>query len=214
MTTILVYGDSNSHGTLPLEKMDSFDRLPRGQRWPDIMEAGLQAAIPDIEVINSSLPGRTTVHEDLIDGGARNGLAVMPAILHSHQPIDLMILMLGTNDLKARFSVAAYEIARSLRRIAIDAMASGTINDLVIVSPVSVREIGTLALTYAGSEARQMGLANHIAEVADALNAGFFDAAPHVTVSPVDGVHFDAQGHKALGEAITPTIRARLNKGQ
>jgi len=83
MTTILVYGDSNSHGTLPLEELDSLGRLGRGQRWPDVMAERLRASIPDVEVLNESLPGRTTVHDDLVDGGLRNGIGLASTPLRS-----------------------------------------------------------------------------------------------------------------------------------
>jgi lysophospholipase L1-like esterase len=72
-------------------------------------------------VISEGLPGRTTVHDDLVEGGKRSGLEVLPAILPSHAPLDLMLLMLGTNDLKPRFSVTAAEIARSIERLVVEA---------------------------------------------------------------------------------------------
>jgi lysophospholipase L1-like esterase len=71
---------------------------------------------PEFTVISEGLPGRTTVHDDTVEGGKRSGVEVLPAILPSHAPVDLMLLMLGTNDLKPRFSVTAAEIARSLER--------------------------------------------------------------------------------------------------
>ncbi|AHM02517.1 lipolytic enzyme, G-D-S-L [Roseibacterium elongatum DSM 19469] len=118
MTTVLCYGDSNTHGTVPIEAIGQRRRYPRGTRWPDAMGAALG---PRYEVLAEGLPGRTTVHDDPIEGGKRSGLEVLPAILLSHEPVDLLILMLGTNDLKPRFSVTSHEIARSIERLIVTA---------------------------------------------------------------------------------------------
>ena len=212
MTTILVYGDSNSHGTLPLEELDSLGRLGRGQRWPDVMAERLRASIPDVEVLNESLPGRTTVHDDLVDGGLRNGLDILPAILGSHEPIDLLIIMLGTNDLKHRFGVNAFEIARSIRRLVLEARASESVSDCFLVAPVTVREVGTLAQIYEGAVERQRGLPAHLEEVAKTLNVGFFDAGSCIEVSAIDGVHYGAQAHALLGAAMADAVNTYLNR--
>ena len=106
MAVILCYGDSNTHGTPPMANLGVQDRHSPGQRWPDVMAAALG---PDHRVIDEGLPGRTTVHDDPVEGGMRNGLTVLPAVLHSHRPVDLLVLMLGTNDLKHRFSVTGFD---------------------------------------------------------------------------------------------------------
>ena len=77
--------------------------LARDERW-----AGrLARLLPDWEVIAEGHPGRTTVHDDPVEGAHRNGLTVLPALLESHRPVDVVLVMLGTNDLKERFSVNA-----------------------------------------------------------------------------------------------------------
>jgi len=207
MATILCFGDSNTHGTTPLTRLGVFDRYPRGQRWPDVMAAALG---PQHEVIAEGLPGRTTVHDDLIEGGCRNGLSVLPAILHSHRPIDLLVILLGTNDLKHRFPVTAFEIARSVERLGREAMAEGVVQDLMLVAPVPVRETGVLADTFAGAEARQTGLDPHIKDAAARLDAGFVAAGAHIAVSPVDGVHWEASAHQHFGAAMAEAVAQRL----
>jgi acyl-CoA thioesterase FadM/lysophospholipase L1-like esterase len=208
MPVVLCYGDSNTHGTRPITRIGLLERHERSDRWPDVMAATLG---PDVQVIAEGLPGRTTVHEDPVEGGCRNGIAVLPAILHSHRPIDLMVVMLGTNDLKPRFSVTAYEIARSVERLCLAARAEGVVADLMIVAPVPVIEVGTLDDAFAGAEARQAGLAEHLAAVADRIGAGFLDAGAHATVSRIDGVHWDAAAHQALGAAMASAVAARLS---
>ena len=155
MAVILCYGDSNTLGTKPVTQLGALERHDPGDRWPDVMATALG---PDHVVLSEGLPGRTTVHDDLIEGGMRNGLTVLPAILHSHAPIDLMILMLGTNDLKNRFSVTAFEIARSLERLILATRAEAIVPDILLVAPVPVREAGVLADVFAGAETRQEGL--------------------------------------------------------
>ena len=207
MAVILCYGDSNTHGTAPLERPGGDARHPKGQRWPDVLAAALG---PDHEVISEGLPGRTTVHDDVVEGGCRNGAAVFPAVLNSHRPIDLLVLMLGTNDLKTRFSVSAWEIARSVERLVLMARAEGVVRDIVVMAPVPVRECGALLEVFRGAEARQVGLTGFLQEAAARQGCGFFDAGSVAEVSPQDGVHFGPEVHVAIGTALAPVVKARL----
>lgn len=207
MAVILCYGDSNTHGTTPLEKLGAFARHAPGDRWPDVMAKALG---PGHQVISEGLPGRTTVHDDMVEGGMRNGLTLLPAILQSHAPIDLMVLMLGTNDLKNRFSVTAFEISRSLERLILATRAEGVVKDILLVSPVPVLEAGVLKDVFAGAEARQQGLSGFIAAAADRQGVGFFDAGSVVSVSPVDGVHWNVGAHHEMGAAMAQAVAARL----
>ncbi|MGJ8604822.1 MAG: SGNH/GDSL hydrolase family protein [Marivita sp.] len=207
MAVILCYGDSNTHGTTPLIQLGAFARHAPGDRWPDVMA---QALGPGHTVISEGLPGRTTVHDDLVEGGMRNGMTVLPAILHSHAPIDLVLLMLGTNDLKHRFSVTAFEIARSLERLVQATRAELGPVDIVMMAPAPVREAGVLRDVFAGAEARQDGLAEHIAAAAARQGCGFANAGAVVEVSDVDGVHWNAGAHHALGEVMARAVVERL----
>ncbi|MEQ5868889.1 SGNH/GDSL hydrolase family protein [Sagittula sp. NFXS13] len=207
MAVILCYGDSNTHGTAPLERPGSHDRHPKGQRWVDVLAEGLGA---DHEVIAEGLPARTTVHDDPVEGGCRNGALVLPAILHSHRPVDLLIVMLGTNDLKSRFSVTAWEIARSVERLVLMARAEDVVDRILVVAPVPVRECGTLEAVFVGAEVRQQGLTELLREMATRQGCGFFDAGAHAQVSPLDGVHMDAAGQMAIGRAMIPAVREAL----
>lgn len=161
----------------------------------------------DWEVVTDGLPGRTSVHEDLIEGGARNGLAVLPSALHAHKPLDLLILMLGTNDLKPRFGVSAHEIAQGMGRLIQCAQQSGVVKDILLVCPAPVREIGLLADGFAGAETRQQGMAQHMKQVAQRHGCGFFDAGTVVQVSDTDGVHLDTDAQVALGHAMAAHVK-------
>lgn len=207
MAVILCYGDSNTHGTPPQAVRGAGGRLPRGTRWPEIMSAALG---PGQEVIAEGLPGRTTVHDDAVEGGRRSGVDVLPAVLLSHVPVDLMILLLGTNDLKNRFAVTAMEIALSVERLVIEARMLVPGLPILVLSPIPVREAGALTDVFAGAEARQAGLAGHLAAVAERQGCAFLDLAPLGTVSDIDGVHWEADTHAAIGAALAETVRALL----
>ena len=207
MATILCYGDSNTHGTKPMRVLGDTGRFEAGQRWPDVMA---QALGTEHQVIAEGLPGRTTVHEDLVEGGARNGLAVLPAVLHSHKPLDLLFIMLGTNDLKQRFSVSAFEIARSALRLAQLARAEAVVERIALVAPAPVQEAGSLIEVFAGAESRQEGLATHLRQLAEGEGFGFVDAGEVVTVSQIDGVHWEAEMHAAFGAHMATAARVLL----
>jgi lysophospholipase L1-like esterase len=207
--TLLCYGDSNTHGTGPVEALGQGWRFSPDQRWTRRMARDLA---PDWEVIEEGLPGRTTLHDDPIEGAHRNGLAVLPAILESHSPVDLVILMLGTNDLKPRFSVHAPDIALSLERLitAIRASACGPDNSapqVLLVAPPPVIEVGCLAEIFEGAAPRSQRLGPSIRAAALRSGVPFFDAADHIAVSPVDGIHYDATAHAALALALAAAVR-------
>lgn len=210
MPVCLVFGDSNSHGTPPMHKLGDVGRFAYADRWPNAMGAMLS---PDWEVITDGLPGRTTVHDDPVEGGARNGAAVLPSALHAHKPLDVLIIMLGTNDLKNRFSVTALEIALSCKRLVAEAQASGTAQHIVLIAPALVRETGALAGVFQGAETRQIGMTDHLQTVARDMGCGFFDANQVVNVSDIDGVHLDTTAHHRLGVAVAEYVRANVAVG-
>ena len=207
--TILVFGDSNSHGTVALRRLGQLDRLPPGRRWPDIL-----ATLTGRDVVLEGHPGRTTVHDDPIDGPHKNGLAALPALLESHRPIELVIVMLGTNDCKARFGLRGWDIAAAIGRLAqvvraSDAGPGGTAPDVLLVAPVPVEEAGVLAEMFQGARARSRAIAPALEAEATRLGCGFLDAGRHAEVDPVDGVHLTAEGHAALGRAVTEIVGGR-----
>lgn len=209
--TVLLFGDSNTHGTIPMPDLGFSDRFGREDRWP----GRLSRLLPDWEVIAEGHPGRTTVHDDPIEGAHRNGLTVLPALLESHKPLDLVLVMLGTNDLKERFSVNAGDIALSLERLVRVTLASGAgpgngAPGVLLVAPPPIIEVGCLAGMFAGGAAKSQDLAAEIKAAAARLGVPFLDAGKVVKVSPVDGIHYDAEANPALAEAFAAAIRAHF----
>jgi lysophospholipase L1-like esterase len=208
MRTLLLFGDSNTHGTMPMPDPDFVGRFSREDRW-----AGrLARLLPDWEVINEGHPGRTTLHDDPVEGPHRNGMRVLPALLETHRPIDVIVIMLGTNDLKARFSVTAADIAQSLERLilfikASDAGPNGATPAVLLASPPPIVEVGCLAEMFAGGAAKSIGLSSRIEAAANRQGVPFLDIGTFVTVSPVDGIHYDAPANPILANAFAEAIR-------
>lgn len=206
---ILAYGDSNTHGTMPMGTLEDTGRFGPAERWPGVCAAELGAGW---RIVEEGLPGRTTVHPDPIEGVYKNGLAVLPAILETHRPVDLVVLMLGTNDLKQRFSVPPGDIGLSMGLL-VQTVQQGLAGPgggqprILVVAPMPVEEVGCLAEMFGGGAAKSRGIAAAYAGVADLFGVDFLDAGEVIAVSPLDGIHFDADAHAALGRAIAAKIR-------
>ena len=201
---VLCFGDSNTHGTPPLETRNALaQRYPRNVRWPGVMAERLGEGW---HVIEEGHPGRTTVHDDAIEGEHRNGARVLLAILESHKPIEVMVLMLGTNDCKQRFSLTSLDIALGILRLIHVAQASGLVGRIVVVSPAPIEERGCLAEIFTGGAARSRGVAAHLKDIAAERGCTFLDAGSLVTVDPLDGVHLSAKSHHTLGAAVAEMV--------
>ena len=206
--TLLCFGDSNTHGTMPMGDLDAMGRFDRRHRWT----GRLAALLPEWEVISEGHPGRTTVHDDPIEGAHRNGLTVLPALLESHRPIHAVLLMLGTNDLKERFSVNAADIAQSLERLVRDIRASGagpmgSAPGVLVVAPPPILEVGCLADFFAGGAAKSQELGAKIGAMAARNGVPFVDAGALIEVSPRDGIHYEEVANPVLAEAFAAAIR-------
>lgn len=209
MPTVLCFGDSNTHGTLPLTGPGDIRRLGPAERWPGVLAAELG---PDFRVIEEGLPGRTTVHPDPIEGAHMNGLAALPMLLASHSPLDLMTIKLGTNDLKVRHSVCAADIARSIELLVMTTRqlctAPGrTVPKILVIAPPPIEEAGCLAEIFAGGKAKSLEVGPWLRRSASYLGTGFLDAGEHIEVSPVDGIHYEAPAHRKLGLAVAEALR-------
>jgi len=206
--TLLCFGDSNTHGTQAMRHMGDRRRLPRPERWPSVMGAALA---PEWDVIAEGHPGRTTVFEDPVEGVHKSGLRTLPALLESHRPLDLVLIMLGTNDLKARFGLTAFDIALGVQRLALDVRRSDSGPDgrppqVILVAPVSARPAGCLAPIFEGCAPTSAALPGHLGQIAAANDLGFVDLNAVAQVDPVDGIHLDAKGHAAIGAHVARAV--------
>ena len=199
MKTILCFGDSNTFGSpgRPLD-VKSY-RHSYGTRWTTVAQQALGA---DFNLIIEGLPGRTTVHDDPIEGAHKNGRRMLLGCLESQAPLDAVFLMLGTNDLKARFGLSPSDIAAgagALLRIIRDfSMDYGEIKT-VLVCPPPILEIGAFATMFAGGAEKSKLLAPAFRQVAQIHGATFVDAGAIVESSRGDGIHLDIEDHARFG---------------
>ncbi|MGL5010910.1 MAG: SGNH/GDSL hydrolase family protein [Paracoccaceae bacterium] len=203
MRTVMLFGDSNTHGTLPVPALGAGTRMARADRWT----THFAAALPGWEVIVEGQPGRTTVHDDPVEGAHRNGLTVLPALLESHAPLDAVVIMLGTNDLKPRFGVPPVDIALGLERLVRVIAAISPATKVMLVAPPPITEAGCLAEMFGGGTAKSRALAPAIREAAARSGCAFYDAAAHLTVAPIDGIHYAPDGMRAFGLALATAFR-------
>jgi lysophospholipase L1-like esterase len=180
-------------------------------RWPGVLRTALGSGY---WVIEEGLNGRTTVWEDPIERH-KNGSAQLPSILLSHHPFDLIIIMLGTNDLKMRFSVPARDIAAGAGVLVdlvnqSDCGPNGGAPQTLLMAPPPVVVLSQYADMLAGAEAKSKLFAKEYARVAELKGCHFLDAGSIIVSSEVDGVHFDASEHVKLGHAVAAKVRQIL----
>lgn len=207
--TLLLFGDSNTHGTVPLTVLGQPERYPLAQRWSTLLAQKLGATW---RVIDEGLPGRTTLHDDPVEGPHKNGAAALLGILESHSPIDTVVVKLGTNDLKPRFCVNAFDIAQSVGKLVRIIRASGCgpargVPRVIVVCPPQIEERGVLAEMFRGGAAKSVGLSPAMAEMAAREGVDLVDLTGAVTVSPVDGIHYEATQMPRIAELIFAAIQ-------
>lgn len=217
MTTkkIMCFGDSLTWGWMPKLTVVPTERYPRDVRWTGVLAAELGA---DYEIIEEGLSGRTTTADDPTDPRL-NGAAYLPSALATHLPLDLVVLMLGTNDTKAWFNRSALDIATGLSVLAGQVLGSaggvGTAYPaprLLIVAPPVLAEVPNLWIKEVFAEGREKtaSLSALYRGVADVVGAGFFDAGAVITTDGVDGIHFTEENNRDLGRALAPEVRRLL----
>jgi len=209
MRSVLCFGDSNTYGQTSADTPD--ERFGPAIRWPGVVR-GLLAS--NWLVIEEGLSGRTTVSDDPIEGHEKNARRYLKPCIQSHKPLDLVIIMLGTNDLKVRFRKPASEIAMGIGALVQDikelrAGPGGRIPEIMIVSPPPILEdLHGWESVFDGGREKSMLLAAEYSSIADALEVHFFDAGSVVNSSDIDGFHLDADGHKRLGVAMAEAVLA------
>lgn len=203
--TILCYGDSNTWGYDPA----SGKRFPFEVRWTGVLSRELGNGY---RVIEEGLNGRTTRWDDPISPG-RNGLAYLAPCLESHHPLDMVLIMLGTNDLKQRFNLSASDIAESAGALAGTARqvarnAAGQPPHVLLIAPPAVTTLTGFDEMFTGAEAKSRLFSRYYRMAAGWNGASFFDAGSVIESSLLDGIHFEADAHRALGQALAHEVRS------
>jgi lysophospholipase L1-like esterase len=200
----LCYGDSNTWGYNP----STGGRYARDERWPGVLRQTLGEGYL---VIEEGLNGRTTVWDDPIEG-YKNGSTYLIPCLETHKPIDLVIILLGTNDLKMRFSVSAYDIANGAGVLVkiVQKSATGPGDrgpQVLLLAPPPVARLTGFAEMFEGAERKSRRFAEHYARVAQERGCAFMDTGQVIVSSDLDGIHLEASEHEKLGVAVAARVR-------
>jgi len=201
MRTILCFGDSNTWGDPP----GGNGRFAWHERWTGILQDSLGNGF---RVIEEGLCGRTTCFDDPFSPN-RNGLAYLTVALETHGPLDLLIIMLGTNDLKANFNLSAFDISRGAASLLVAARNfSPKIQQILLVSPphvTSTDDFGILHQFPDGIE-KSRSLSADYQRFAELHGCHFFDAASVAQASQTYGIHLDTDNHKRLADGLTRKV--------
>jgi lysophospholipase L1-like esterase len=209
MKTILCYGDSNTWGY----NAETEGRFPPESRWPNVLARELGSGYT---IIPEGLNGRTTVWPDPVEGGHKNGKTYLIPCLESHHPIDLVILMLGTNDLKHRYGLSAWDIASGAETLVEMIQGSafgpdGGAPEVLLVAPPPTRTAGTrFEGMFPDSDEKSRDLGRQYSLVAAELGCEFFDASTAITSSKRDGIHLEPGEQVKLGVAVADRVRRIL----
>ena len=207
MKTVLCYGDSNTWGY----RADNAERFSPDIRWTGVMSAILGDGYA---IIEEGLNGRTTVFDDPIEG-FKNGETYLTPCLDTHAPIDIVVIMLGTNDLKMRFSVSAYDIAGGMEKLIkiIKSSESGIHHappKVLLLSPAPVGKLTDFAEMLEGAQDKSKKFAKYYSDIAARHDCAFLDIGTVAKTSDIDGIHYDEAAHAAIGKAVAKTVLAML----
>ncbi|MEQ2542073.1 GDSL-type esterase/lipase family protein [Lachnospiraceae bacterium CLA-AA-H183] len=209
---ILCIGDSNTHGlcTDPSESADHGNRYNEEERWTCLLQKALGE---EYLVIEEGLSGRTCVYDDP-DMDSVNLLPVLHAVLNSHEPLDLVILMLGTNDSKVKFNTDAKKITKGMQILVEEAKSVPCWGKngpkILIVAPVPIEEGVIYPDFNEKSVETTKTLAREYAFLAVAERADFLDAGG-CELTSVDHVHLTKRGHRQLAERMEAAVREIMN---
>lgn len=210
MKSILAFGDSLTWGYDPV----SLGRHVYENRWTSVLQKGLGHGV---RVIPEGLNGRTTAYDDHLADCERNGAKLLPSVLETHKPLDLVILMLGTNDMKRGIAGSAVLAASGMKRLVqlIRHHAWGfdfDAPDILVVAPPKTCETANVqfAAMFRGALDESAMLASLYRDLADEAGCGFFDAGSVATTTPLDGIHLDAENTRAVGRGLEPIVRMML----
>ncbi|MEP3299991.1 MAG: SGNH/GDSL hydrolase family protein [Pseudoruegeria sp.] len=215
---IMCFGDSLTWGWVPVIEGVPTTRYPADVRWTGVMQRQLGE---DYIVIEEGLSARTTSLNDPTDPRL-DGSAYLPSALASHFPLDLVIIMLGTNDTKAYFHRTPFEVAAGISKLVGQVLSSaggvGTIYpapQVLIVAPPPLTPMphAYFQSLFGGAHKKTSAFSKQYADLADFMKVEFFDAGSVISTDGVDGIHFTEENNAVLGKALAQKIRDFLRTG-
>lgn len=217
MKQILCFGDSNTWGY----DGESRKRLPWGKRWTSLLQEKFDSEKPSAltkkavtaRIIEEGLCGRTTIFEDPLREG-RRGTALLPTLLETHEGIDAVILMLGTNDCKTVFGASAEVIGMGITRLLEQIQRYAPKARVLLISPI-----------YLGEKVWQEGFDQEFSpdsvkvskelekvyqRIAREKQVEFLPAAAYVSYCVADQEHMNAQGHQIFASVVYEKLSKML----
>lgn len=210
---IVCFGDSNTWGF----NAKTLERFPEGIRWTSLLAEMLG---DKFQVVEEGLSGRTAVIDDPLFEGL-NGFDYIHPCLMSHAPLELIIIMLGTNDTKERFHLTSYNIAQGIARISQKAKTTpagvkGAFPRVLVIAPPPIgeeyfeTEVGKSM--GKGCDSKSAELSTHLAELMQIQKTDFLDTKGIVPMNSVDFMHLDVEGHKLLAELVFNKVKNILSE--
>lgn len=211
MKTVLAYGDSLTWGSCP----ETGGRHPVSHRWPDVLATALGDGVT---VITNGLRGRTSAYDEYLADCDRNGVRILPTIINTHAPVDLVIILLGANDMKPHIcgtAIGALQGVRRLTQIAknhMQGLSNGHRAKVLIVAPPPLVESDDpeFRAMFDGGIEESRKLADLYEKLAREMDVAFFDSGTVAEASTLDGVHLDAENTKKIGVALAPHVKKLL----
>ena len=209
MKQVLCFGDSNTWGY----NGENGERFPWGVRWTSLLQEKFAERNEEVRIIEEGLVGRTTVFEDPLRDG-RRGTALFPAILETHAPVDVIVLMLGTNDCKTVFKASAKVIGAGIERLLEQAERVVPGAKVLLVSPMLLGDDVWKAEYDPEFSKDSVGVSKELAgeyeKIAKQHGCEFLDAASVAVPGGADLEHMDAESHGRLAEAVYERVRTLL----
>ncbi len=219
MKRILVFGDSNSWGYTDEDNGQRYEK-----RWPVLLNQELIQKGFNTEIIEDCLPGRTTNIDDLQDGTHLNGAKVLKSSLLSHSPIDFVLILLGTNDLKVRFQRSAINIADGIKELIqiVFETNSGTgswhdqnKSKLIIICPPALGEKSKDPTwlnfeEWVGGLEKSKQLYYSFEKVCSQMGVDLIDTNQFCQSSNVDPIHWSKPMHQKFSEKLTKIIGQKI----
>ena len=201
---ILCFGDSNTFGISPVDGK----RLSEVERWPTLLKQMLGIGF---EVIEAGQPNRTLVNNPPFDGD-KSGVKYLKPYLEAHT-VDVVIIQLGTNDLKARFALSAIDIGKALEELILAIKAfyhCKIIPKIIIISPPKVHEVGSYKSIYAGAGKKAEQLSIEFKAMAYRHTCVFLDCYPLIQSCKKEGIHLPVSGHRELANSLKDVVRTSI----
>lgn len=209
---IMCFGDSLTWGWVPVLDGVPTTRYPSDVRWTGVLQADLGA---DYVIIEEGLSARTTMLNDPTDPRL-DGSAYLPSALASHLPLDLAIIMLGTNDTKAYFHRTPFEVAAGMSKLVGQVLGCGggvgttyPAPEVLVIAPPPLTPMphAYFQSLFGDAHAKTAEFGKLYGDLADFMKVHFLNAGDHITTDGVDGIHFTAENNRDLGLAISKKVQ-------